>query len=204
MRYFLTLYILAIVAFVGVAGFRGSISRKPPIEVFPDMDRQWKLRPQESNRFFGNQRSSQLFVEGTIARGMPYQDIPVNTGRVTGSTNWVDINPLDITEALMERGRQRFDIYCLPCHGAAGDGKGITAKYGMVAVANFHEARLVSMTDGEIFNTITYGKNLMGPYGANIEIEDRWSIVAYLRALQRSRLSTMDDVPEPQKAALQN
>src|SRR5210317_718556 len=83
MRYFLTLYILAIVAVVGVAGFRGSISRKPPIEVFPDMDRQWKLRPQEPNRFFANQRSSQPFVEGTIARGTPYQDIPVNTGRLT-------------------------------------------------------------------------------------------------------------------------
>jgi mono/diheme cytochrome c family protein len=204
MRYFLTLYILAIVAVVGVAGFRGSISRKPPIEVFPDMDRQWKLRPQEPNRFFANKRSSQPFVEGTIARGTPYQDIPLNTGRVTGSTNWVEISPIEITEAVMERGKQRYDIYCTPCHGAAGDGKGITSKYGMVAVANFHDARLISMTDGEIFNTITYGKNLMGPYGANIKIEDRWAVIAYLRALQRSRLSTMDDVPEAQKAALQN
>ena len=195
---------MAIVAVVGVAGFRGSISRKPPIEVFPDMDRQMKLRPQEANSFFANQRSSQPFVEGTIARGTPYQDIPLNTGRVMGSTNWVEISPIEITEAVMERGKQRYDIYCTPCHGAAGDGKGITSKYGMVAVANFHDARLVSMTDGEIFNTITFGKNLMGPYGANINIEDRWSIIAYLRALQRSRLSTMDDVPESQKAALQN
>ena len=159
---------MAIVAVVGVTGFRGSISRKPPIEVFPDMDRQMKLRPQESNRFFGNKRSSKHYVEGTIARGMPYQDIPVNTGMITGSTNWVEINPLEITESFMERGRQRYDIYCLPCHGAAGDGKGITTKYGMVAVANFHEERIVSQPDGEIFNTITYGKNLMGPYGANI------------------------------------
>ena len=195
---------MAIVVVVGVAGFRGSISRKPPIEVFPDMDRQMKLRPQEPNRFFANHRSSQPFVEGTIARGMPYQDIPLNTGKITGSTNWVENIPVDVTEALMERGRQRYDIFCSPCHGETGDGKGVTTKYGMVAVANFHDARLVSMTDGEIFNTITYGKNLMGPYGANIKIEDRWAIVAYLRALHRSRLSTMDDVPEPQKAALQN
>ncbi|MDA7618705.1 cytochrome c [Verrucomicrobia bacterium] len=203
MRYFLTLYILAIVAFVGVAGFRGGLSRKPPIEVFPDMDRQMKLRPQEANRFFGNHRSSQLHVDGTIARGAPYKDIPVNTGRQSGSTNWVEVNPVPFSEALMERGRQRYDIYCQPCHGAAGDGKGITTKYGMIAVANFHDPRLVSMTDGEIFNTITHGKNLMGPYGANIKIHDRWAIIAYLRALQRSRLSTMEDVPEPQKAALQ-
>lgn len=123
---------------------------------------------------------------------------------MTGSTNWIEISPVEITEALMERGHQRYDIHCTPCHGAAGDGKGITSKYGMVAVANFHDARLVSMTDGEIFSTITNGKNLMGPYGANIKIEDRWAIIAYLRALQRSRLSTMDDVPEPQKAAFQN
>lgn len=123
---------------------------------------------------------------------------------MTGSTNWIEISPVEITEAVMERGHQRYDIHCTPCHGAAGDGKGITSKYGMVAVANFHDARLVSMTDGEIFNTITNGKNLMGPYGANIKIEDRWAIIAYLRALQRSRLSTMDDVPEPQKAAFQN
>ena len=123
---------------------------------------------------------------------------------MTGSTNWIEISPVEITEALMERGHQRYDIHCTPCHGAAGDGKGITSKYGMVAVANFHDARLVSMTDGEISNTITNGKNLMGPYGANIKIEDRWAIIAYLRALQRSRLSTMDDVPEPQKAAFQN
>ena len=123
---------------------------------------------------------------------------------MTGSTNWIEISPVEITEAFMERGHQRYDIHCTPCHGAAGDGKGITSKYGMVAVANFHDARLVSMTDGEIFNTITNGKNLMGPYGANIKIEDRWAIIAYLRALQRSRLSTMDDVPEPQKAAFQN
>ena len=204
MRYFLTLYILAIVAFVGVAGFRGDTTRKPPIEVFPDMDRQMKLRPQEPNTFFGNQRSSQPYVEGTIARGMPYQDIPLNTGRVTGTTNWVEVSPVDITEAVMARGQERYSISCAPCHGAAGDGKGITTKYGMIAVANFHDARLVQMTDGEIFNTITHGKNLMGSYGANIKIEDRWAIIAYLRALQRSRLSKMDDVPEPQQAALQN
>jgi hypothetical protein len=73
----------------------------------------------------------------------------------------------------------------------------------MVAVANFHDARLVSMTDGEIFNTITHGKNLMGSYGANINIEDRWAVIGYVRALQRSRLATLDEVPEAMKAALE-
>ncbi len=203
MKYFFTIYILAIVTLVGVAGFRGEVSRKPPIEVFPDMDRQMKLRPQEPNRLFGNERSSQPYVEGTIFRGMPYQDIPFNTGLNLGTTNWVETLPVSLTEKLMARGRQRYNIHCLPCHGASGDGKGITSKYGMVAVANFHDARLVSMTDGEIFNTITHGKGLMGSYGANIKIKDRWAIIGYVRALQRSRLATVDEVPENQKAVLE-
>jgi len=203
MKYFLTIYILAIVTLVGVAGFRGEVSRKPPIEVFPDMDRQMKLRPQEPNRLFGNERSSQPYVEGTIFRGMPYQDIPFNTGLNLGTTNWVETLPISLTEQLMERGRQRYNIHCLPCHGASGDGKGITSKYGMLAVANFHDARLISMTDGEIFNTITHGKGLMGSYGANIEIKDRWAIIGYVRALQRGRLATLDEVPENQKAVLE-
>ena len=203
MKYFLTLYILAIVTLIGVAGFRGEISRKPPIEVFPDMDRQMKLRPQEPNVTFGNSRSSQPYVEGTIFRGMPYQDVPTNTGRISGSTNWVETAPVLFTDEFMARGQQRYNIHCLPCHGAAGDGKGITSKYGMVAVANFHDARLVSMTDGEIFNTITHGKGLMGSYGANIKIGDRWAIIGYVRALQRSRLATLDEVPENQKVVLE-
>ena len=203
MKYFLTIYILAIVTLVGVAGFRGEVSRKPPIEVFPDMDRQMKLRPQEPNRLFGNERSSQPYVEGTIFRGMPYQDIPFNTGLNLGTTNWVETLPISLTEQLMERGRQRYNIHCLPCHGASGDGKGITSKYGMLAVANFHDARLISMTDGEIFNTITHGKGLMGSYGANIEIKDRWAIIGYVRALQRGRLATLDEVPENQKVVLE-
>ena len=203
MKYILTQYILAIVTLIGVAGFRGEISRKPPIEVFPDMDRQMKLRPQEPNVTFGNSRSSQPYVEGTIFRGMPYQDVPTNTGRISGSTNWVETAPLVFTDELMARGQQRYNIHCLPCHGAAGDGKGITSMYGMVAVANFHDARLVSMTDGEIFNTITHGKGIMGSYGANIKIGDRWAIIGYVRALQRSRLATLDEVPENQKVVLE-
>ncbi len=203
MRYFLAIYVLAIVGAVSVLGLRGSYSTKPPLEVFPDMDRQNKLRPQASNGFFANGQSSQLYVEGTIARGDAYQDTPFNTGRITGTTNFVSTIPVAISESMMERGRQRFDINCTPCHGKAGDGKGITTKYGMVAVANFHDPRIVKMPAGEIFNTITHGKNLMGSYGANIDIADRWAIIAYMRALQRSRLAVLDEIPENERAALQ-
>lgn len=202
MRYFLAVYILIIVAVVSIAGFRGAKSAKPPREVFPDMDRQIKLRPQSGNEFFENRRSSQLYVEGTVARGDAYQDWPVNTGRVSGSTNFVDTIPLPVEETLLNRGRQRYTIHCAPCHGAAGDGKGIITKYGMVAVANFHDPRLVKMSAGEIFHTITHGKNLMGAYGAAIDVADRWAIVAYMRALQRSRLAIAEELPEDERAAL--
>jgi hypothetical protein len=187
---------------VSIAGCRGSFSRRPPIELFADMDRQPKLRPQAPNRFFANGLSSRLPVAGTIARDTPYQDLPVYTGREPGTTNFVTLMPLPVTTGLLARGQERYTIHCAMCHGAAGDGKGITTKYQMVGMANFHDQRLVAMADGEIFNTITHGKNLMGAYGATVNPQDRWAIIAYVRALQRAHLATIEDVPEPARADL--
>jgi len=210
MRYFLLGFLLCCLALVSIAGFRDDKSRRPPIELFPDMDRQPKLRPQAHNNFFSDQFSSRLPVEGTVARTLPlvvegreiypFQDDPLNTGRVPGTTNFVETLPLPVTEQLLARGQQRYTINCAPCHGASGDGKGITSKYNMIATANFHDLRLVKMPDGEIFNTITYGKTLMGAYGPNVTVTDRWAIVAYVRALERSKLALVDDVPEALKS----
>jgi hypothetical protein len=194
-KYFVFPVVLIAVAVALIAGQRGSTSRKPPIEIFPDMDRQPKLRPQTFNAILPDNLSSQPHPAGTIARGSDYADTPVNTGRQSGTTNWVETNPLPMTMALLDRGQERYNISCAPCHGAIGDGKGITGKYGMVAMANFHDKRLVTMTDGEIFNTITHGKNLMGAYGGLVTVEDRWAIIAYVRALQRSRLAFADEIP---------
>ena len=202
MRYFLTAFVLLLVVVVSLVGWRGSKSTKPPLEVFPDMDRQYKLRPQAGNGFFASGSSSQAYVAGTIPRGAPYRDVPVNTGRLAGTTNFVQTIPVPVDEPLLRRGRQRYQIYCTPCHGAVGDGRGIVTQYGLVAVASFHEPRLVKMPAGEIFHTITKGKNLMGAYGAAIDIPDRWAVVAYLRALQRSRLAVEEDLPESERAAL--
>jgi len=198
-------------ATVGILGLPGRISRQPPVEVysdqlFPGMDRQPKLRPQEANHFFANGLSSQMAPAGTVARSQPlqtiagevypFEDSPVNTGRITGTTNFVETNPLPVNEALLQRGRGRFDIYCAPCHGRLGDGNGITKKIGvMAAVANLHDKRIVELTDGEVFNTITYGKGVMGAAGPLVTTEDRWAIIAYLRALQLSWLGTKDDLP---------
>jgi mono/diheme cytochrome c family protein len=212
MRYFLILFTVAVVLVVAIAGTRGSLSRRSPIEIFPDMDRQLKLRPQTPNGFFANGRSSQLHVPGTIARSLPiqtttgdvypYEDHPVNTALVTGTTNFVELNPLPVDFELLNRGRERFVIHCAPCHGALGDGNGITKKYGMAVVGNLHDKRMVLMPDGEIFNTLSWGKGLMQGYAGQIDLEDRWAIVAYVRALQLARLGSSNDVPATAQAAL--
>lgn len=216
MRYFLAFWILLAIAVVSVAGFRGSLSRKPPLYIFPDMDRQPKLRPQEPNSFFPDGRSSRLPVAGTVARSNPYQlpvtdpklqvfpfeDAPANTGRITGTTNFVETGPFQITAQLIARGQQRFQIYCQPCHGPLGDGNGVTKKLGMAIVANLHDQRIVAMPDGELFSIVTNGKNNMGPYASQIAVEDRWAVIAYLRALQISRLGNTNDVPAQLRSSL--
>jgi len=216
MRYIISIMLIGAAlgaAVVGIAGFRGGLSRKPPIEIFPDMNRQTKLRPMVPDAFFQNGVSSQLPPPGTIARSEPiqtaagpvysFEDAPVNTGRVTGTTNFVETNPLPVTGELLQRGHERFDIYCAPCHGKLGDGNGITKKLGLMpAVANLHDQRIVVMADGEIFNTITHGKSTMAAYGPLVPTQDRWAIIAYLRALQLSWLGSTNDLSADQQAAL--
>ena len=213
MRYFLLIFVVGVLAVTGIAGRRGAHSRNTPLQIFADMKRQSKLRPQTPNAFFASGVSSQLPVPGTIAHlpGLQvgdqviptYQDAPVLTGLETGSTNYVQNNPLPVTAVLLKRGQERFNIYCAPCHGQTGEGNGITKKIGaMGVVANLHDKRIVELPDGEIYHTITYGKNLMGPYGPNVPVPDRWAIVAYLRTLQLSQLGLVQDVPQPLQGAL--
>ena len=202
MRHFLAGFILIVAAIVGIAGFRGNMTRRTPIEVFPDMDRQPKLRPQTEASFFADGLSSRLPVTGTVARGTPYQDIPFNTGFVTGTTNFVAVLPVEVEASLLARGPNRVNISCSPCHGVAGDGKGITTKYGMNIIANLHDKRIIDMPDGELFNIISNGKNNMGAYASALAIPDRWAIISYVRALQRSRLGTLDEVPESLRASM--
>ena len=200
--YFCLGFLLVSLAVFAVAGKRGSLSRKPPIEVFPDMDRQPKIRPQTPSAFFADGRSSRMPVAGTIARGSHWQDIPMNTGRETGSTNFVATNPLPVNELVMARGRERFGITCQICHGPVGDGNGVTKKFGMAIVANLHDRRIVEMSDGELFSVITHGRNNMGPYGDKLTPEDRWAVIYYLRSLQLARLGYPEDLTPAQRQKL--
>ena len=213
MRYFLIIFGVGVVLVMLIAGKRGDLTRNRPMQIFADMKHQLKLRPQTANGFFADGLSSQLPQPGTVAQSKPlivggqevypYEDAPVNTGRVTGTTNFVELNPFPVTTELLARGQQRFTIYCAPCHSQLGDGNGITKKIGaMTIVANLHEKRIVELADGELFNTVSYGKNNMQGYAPQIPVEDRWAVIAYLRALQLSRLGSADDLSAETRAKL--
>lgn len=214
MRYFLAILAVLVISVVGILGFRGTPFRKPPLYIYPDMEFQPKLRPQQPSGFFPNGTTSQKPVPGTVAQMdpvvtvggpvYPFEDHPFNTGVQPGTTtNYVEVSPVPINGTVLSRGQQRYNIYCAPCHGQLGDGNGITKKIGaMAVVANLHDQRIVEMTDGELFYVITHGRNLMGGYGPNVSAEDRWAIVAYLRALQLSRLGALEDVPQELRAQL--
>jgi mono/diheme cytochrome c family protein len=206
MRYFLALFALAVAGVIGVLGFRGDTSRQPPrmAEIFPDLSVQPKLRPQTTTKFggFADGASSRLFPAGTVAQTVGFRDNTAfkddayNTGKEGAA--FVEVNPVPVTAELVKRGQDRFNIYCQPCHGAQADAVGgMVKKLGATTVANLQDARIIKMADGEIFNTISNGKNTMMPYAGNIPVADRWAIVAYVRALQLSRLGAKDDVPAP-------
>jgi len=213
MRYFLLLFGVAVLAVLLIAGKRGDLSRNRPLQIFPDMKRQLKLRPQTANGFFASGLSSQLPPPGTVAQEKPlmvggqavysFEDSPVNTGKVPGTTNFVELNPLPVTSAFLARGQQRFTIYCAPCHSQIGDGNGVPKKIGaMAVVANLHDKVIVEQPDGALFNTVSHGKNNMQGYAAQIPVEDRWAIIAYLRALQYARLGSVDDLPADLRSKL--
>jgi len=209
MRYaYYTLAFLVLLT-VSVMGFRGLRSTQPPVEVFPDMDRQGKYKPQAASAFFADGRADRTPVAGTVPRGRSTAADPdflrADDAHYAGKNadgSFVRGFPLDVTQQLVERGQNRFQIYCQPCHGAAGDGNGITKQYGMIATPTFHDDRLRGMAEGEIFNTITHGKNTMMPYADKLSPDERWAVIAYVRALQRAHHAKIDDVPLERRGEL--
>ncbi|MFV0415899.1 MAG: c-type cytochrome [Chthoniobacterales bacterium] len=224
LKYFFLLLTLSIIAVVSIAGFRGQHFKRPPIEIFPDMDWQPKVKAQAPSDFFADGRGNRAPVEGTVPLGYssplkdpvtgevvtddsPYYNIKftasddyVNTGKL--GDQWGTGIPVKVDRAFMARGKQRYEISCRMCHGAVADGKGVVKEYGYATIADLQASRIRDMADGEIFNTITHGKSTMSGYGANIQVPDRWAIIAYLRALQLAQGATTADVPAEDLAEL--
>ena len=218
MRYVLIGISMMVFLVVSLAGFRGELSRKPPLEMFPDMDRQPKLGPMEQNDFFKNGMTSQPLVEGTVPRGEPLQTVndgdvfsfeashPVNKGYTVdaGETNFVAAIPLPVTRELVQRGQARFNISCVPCHGGQGLGEatGVVGNFGFGGIKSLHGPTTVKLADGAIFKVISEGQNAMKAYGTSLSVRDRWAIVSYVRALQLSRLGQETEVPPHELAKL--
>jgi len=212
MRYvYLTLFFVVVLA-LSILGFRGSLSTRSPLEVFPDMDHQAKYKPQAESKFFSDGRVDRTRIAGTVAFGRRSDaadakflkaDSALFEGKDANGA-WVVGFPAAITvdAKLLERGQDRFTVYCAPCHGAIGDGNGITKQYGMGATPTYHDSRLRTMAEGELFNTITNGKGNMLSYADKLPADDRWAVIAYVRALQRAAHATAADVPPGHKSEL--
>jgi len=200
MRYAYLALAFLVVATVSILGFRGETSRKPPLEVFPDMDRMPKYMPQSESAFFADGRTDRHPPEGTVARGAYRDDPYLATGRE--GEGFGDGFPIEVTSVAMERGRENYNVYCAVCHGQAGDSDSMTRKYGMLAVADLTAARFVDYPDGQIYDVIVNGKNTMMGYADKLDVEERWEVVLYLRALQRAANGKPEDLTAAQREEL--
>lgn len=179
------------------ASCRGQISEKPPIHPNLNMDQQPRVEAQETNEFFQDKRSMRQPVEGTIARGLKKEDTEYYEG-VDNNGDWIAEIPVEVTKELLYRGQDRYDVYCSVCHGGTGDGNGIimTGGYGYVPAPSYHQERLREASDGEIYSAIYNGVRTMPSYASQIKVEDRWAIVAYIRALQASQNVNEDQIKQ--------
>jgi len=182
---------------LGFSGcWRGEPSTRPPIHPNANMDSQEKFKSQSLNSFFEDSASMRTPVAGTVAQGWLKDDPVFYTGIDPQTKHAILKSPVAITMTGLQRGRQRYNIYCSPCHSRVGDGKGIMIERGYVPPPNFHSDLIRSYPDGHIFDVITHGIRNMPAYNQQIPVQDRWLIINYLRALQRSQFATRTDIPD--------
>lgn len=165
-----------------------------------EMANQPRVDTFESAEFFRNRQGARPAPVGTIARGELPDDPAVATGRSEGRR--VDSNPLPVNDKLLRRGRERFAIYCDHCHGPAGYGDGMVVQRGFPGPPSYHTERVRDLSDGQIFDVVTHGFGQMPPLSDRIAPEDRWAIIAYLRALQLSQHSRLEELPESDRNRL--
>ena len=157
--------------------------------------------PLEKSEFFDDGLSARQTVPNTVARGLLQDDEHLYSGRVNGEL--AETFPFAITEEVLERGQERYNIYCAPCHSQTGDGNGMIVQRGFPAPTSFHTQRLREATPGYYFDVMTNGFGVMYNYASRVKPEDRWAIAAYIRALQLSQNATLDDVPAEERPKLE-
>jgi mono/diheme cytochrome c family protein len=192
----ISVFLVGLLPVVVLTGCRGTTSEKPPIHIVPNMDYQLRFDPQSRNALFADGRSMRQPVPGTVARGFLRDDTRFYFGR-TPDGEFVQDIPATVTREFLLRGRERYEIYCAPCHGRAGDGQGVimTGQYGYVPAPSYHTDQLRAVPDGYLYDSLTNGVRSMPGYGHLVPVADRWAIVSYVRALQRSQNASASDVP---------
>ena len=164
------------------------------------MHDQPKFIPLRQSTFFTDSRSARPLVAGTVARGQLRDDMLLYTGKANGTD--AEVFPFPIDDRVMSRGHERFDIFCSPCHGRTGQGDGMIVRRGYRRPPTYHQDRLRDAPVGHYFDVITNGFGAMPDYATQIRPEDRWAIIAYVRALQLSEHATMNDVPPDDRERL--
>lgn len=158
-----------------------------------DMHDQPKYEPLEASTIFQDGKSSRSWVDGTVARGMLGDDQTLQTGR-TDDDEFVTELPIQLDRALLERGQNRYDAFCSPCHGRTGDGRGMVVKRGFKKPTSFHDPRLQASPAGYFFNAITNGFGQMSSYRSQLSVHDRWAVTSYVQTLQLSRNMPADQL----------
>jgi mono/diheme cytochrome c family protein len=217
-KYFFLAYAIIAALVIGLMPVRGSKSPDAPIRLFPDMDEQDKLKPQKPSEFFADGQGARQPVHGTQALGfnaeglkeiggIPEPEFGGGTGHIaTGGIDGYYANgmpeELGLTAenvgAFLKRGEEVFNVNCAICHGKSGDGQGMTGHFGVPGIANLTQDTYAQAVypDGRLFDVISNGKGNMGAYKHNINLRDRWSVVAYVRALQLARKAPYDAVKD--------
>lgn len=166
-----------------------------------DMHDQPRFEPLEAGPFFDDGRSARPHIPGTVARGTLRLDELLYTGRIEGRL--ADLFPFPVTREVLERGRERFNVFCSPCHDGLGYGQGMIVRRGFRPPPSFHQDRLRQASAGHFFDVITNGFGVMKDYSDRVPVADRWAIVAYIRALQLSQHAALDDVPPAERQELE-
>jgi cytochrome c553 len=167
-----------------------------------DMHNQPRYKPLAPTAFFADGRSERPSIEDTVARGQLHLD----QARYTGKENGKDVTyfPIQITRADVLRGQERFNIYCSPCHGRLGNGRGMIVLRGLRQPPSYHDPRLVDAPVGHFFDVMTNGYGAMYSYASRVAVDDRWRIAAYIRALQLSQNATPDLIAQASSSASRN